>query len=197
MGMGMVVAVSAAVLFAATAFAEKKLFPDTKAVGKTVVKFEDDHMRVVVGYRDAVRNLDEEWIFFDLGVTAEPQKSSLTFYRENVELLTPDGQRVALPTQQEFLDGFRDVRQRVKRAQISRDPIGGYFVGARSEDRVPFFSIPGEGVVHDQFSVDHQTAAFGRLYFRAPGGSWAPGLYTLRIKTRAVDAELPLELVAR
>jgi hypothetical protein len=77
---------------------------------------------------------------------------------------------------------------------VGRDPLGGYFPGRIREERLGFFCVPGEGIVFDRVTVDHDTLAWGHLFFESPVGRFAPGIYTLEIENKVAHVRLPLSL---
>jgi hypothetical protein len=54
--------------------------------------------------------------------------------------------------------------------------------------------VPGEGIVFDQVTVDHDTLAWGHLFFESPNGRFEPGIYTLVMENKLAHVRLPLAL---
>jgi hypothetical protein len=167
--------------------------PNVTRLGRTVVRWKDDTLQVVIGYRHAQVHLDKKWILLDTYLTATGNRP-VEVWREDVSLLTPDGARLSLPTQRRMAEGIPDLRRMLSEAKVQRDPLGGYFPGAIREERLGFFTIPGEDIVFDRVTVNTQTLAWGDVYFESPKGRWEPGIYTLVIESRDVHVRLPLAL---
>ncbi|HVO49493.1 MAG TPA: hypothetical protein VMV60_00680 [Thermoanaerobaculia bacterium] len=167
--------------------------PNVKRLGATVMRWKDDTLQVIVGYKHAQLHLDKKWILLDTFVTATGG-TPVEIWREDVALLAPDGTRIPLPSQRRMAHGIPDLRRMLNEANVQKDPLGGYFQGADREERLGFFAIPGEDIVFDKVTVNWRTLAFGPLFFPSPKERWAPGIYTLVIENRDVHVRLPLTL---
>ncbi len=167
--------------------------PHVTRLGRTVMRWRDDAVQVVVGYKHAHSHLDHKWMLLDTYLTARGNKP-IEIWREDVSLLMPDGTRLQLPTQHRMAEGLPDLRRVLHEAKVQRDPLGGYFPGAVQEERLGFFAIPGENIVFDKVTVNMQTLAWGKLFFDSPTDRWEPGIYTLVIENRDVHVRLPLAL---
>ena len=188
------IALLAAVALAGSA-AAAPADPPVKRLGKTVVQHKDERVKAILSWRYANQSFDKEpWLLLELAFAAEGRTVNLD--REDVSLLTPDGARIPLPGQKRLAEGFRDIRRVVQTAAVSRDPLTGYFNRPTLEQRLPFFSIPGEGIVLDEIGGGHSMLTRGDLYFESPTGAWKPGRYTLVLKNKTMDVELPFDLPA-
>jgi hypothetical protein len=167
--------------------------PNVTRLGRTVMRWRDETLQVVVGYRHAQTHLDRRWILLDAYLTARGGRP-VEVWREDVSLVTPDGTRLALPTQKRMAEGIPDLRRVLNEAKVQRDPLGGYFPGAVREERLGFFAVPGEDIVFDKVTVNAQTLAWGDLYFESPKGRFEPGVYTFVIESRDVHVRLPITL---
>ena len=167
--------------------------PNVARLGKTVMRWRDETVQVVVGYKHAQAHLDHKWILLDTYLSARSSKP-VEVWREDVSLVTPDGTRLGLPSQRRMAEGIPDLRRMLNEAKVQREPLGGYFPGAVREERLGFFAIPGEDIVFDRVTVNWQTVAWGDLYFESPKAAWEAGIYTLVIKNKDVNVRLPLTL---
>ena len=167
--------------------------PNVTRLGRTVMRWRDDAVQVVVGYRHAQTHLDRKWILLDTGLTVWKGKP-VEVFREDVWLVTPDGKRLPMPSQRRMAEGIPDLRRMLSEAKVQRDPLNGYFPGAVREERLGFFAIPGEDIVFDKVAFNSQTLASGDIYFESPREKWEPGIYTLVIENRDVHVRLPLTL---
>lgn len=188
------IALLAGVALAGSSFAAPADSP-VKRLGKTVVQHRDDTVRAVLSWRFANQTYDKEaWLLLELAFAAEA--GGLDLDREDVSLLTPGGERLSLPGQKRLAEGLKDVRWFLQRASVARDPLTGYFPRPDLERRLPFFGIPGEQIVQDEVGGGHSMLIRGDLFFEAPAGSWKPGRYTLVLKNKKMDVELPFTLPA-
>ena len=188
------IAILATVAFAAGAGAVPAKAPVTR-LGKTVVQYQDETVRAVLSWRYASQSFEKEpWLLLELAFAAEGKPVDL--HREDVYLLTPGAESLPLPGQKRLSEGFRDVRWVLQKASVSRDPIAGYFSRVTLEQRLPFFTIPGEHIVQDAIGGGPNLLTIGDLFFEAPAGGWKPGLYTLILKNKTMSAQLPFHLPA-
>lgn len=167
--------------------------PNVQRLGRTVMRWRDDDLQLVVGYKHAQSHLDKKWILLDTYLTARGNKP-IEVWREDVSLLMPDGTRLPLPSQRRMAEGLPDLRRVLNEAAVQRDPLSGYFPGAVRDERLGFFAIPGENIVFDRVTVNMQTLARGKMFFESPRDRWEPGIYTLVIENRDVHVRLPLAL---
>lgn len=188
-----VVAGLAVLCLAAPAGADVDGGPNVARLGATVMRWKDDTLQVVIGYKHAQLHLDKKWILLDTFLTATGNKP-VEIWREDIALLTPDGTRIPLPTQGHMAKGIPDLRRMLNEAKVQKDPLGGYFPGAILEERLGFFAIPGEEIVFGRVTVNSLTLARGHVFFPSPKDRWAPGIYTLVIENKDVHVRLPLTL---
>jgi hypothetical protein len=183
----------AALLLSTPGYADVDGGPNVTRLGKTVMRWRDDSVQVVVGYRHAQAHLDRKWILLDVGLTVWSGKP-VEIFREDVWLVMPDGRRLPMPSQRRMAEGIPDLRRMLNEAKVQRDPLNGYFPGAVREERLGFFAVPGEDIVFDKVAVNSRTLASGDVYFESPNATWAPGIYTLVVENRDVHVRLPLTL---
>jgi hypothetical protein len=183
------------VAFAGGAVAAPAESPVVKRLGKTVVSYQDATVKAVLSWRYANQTFEKEpWILLELAFVAEAKPVNLN--REDVSLLTPDGERLPLPSQKKFVEGVKDPRWVVQKATVARDPLADYFPHARLEQRIAFFAIPGEQLVLDEVGAGPTYLMRGDLFFGAPTGTWKPGRYTLVLKNKTMSVELPFTFPA-
>jgi hypothetical protein len=166
---------------------------NVKKLGRTVVRFRDDRLQVVVGYKHAQFHLDSPWILLETCLSASGNQP-VEIFREDVSLILPDGTQVPMPSQKKMAKGLPDLRRMLNQARVIRDPLGGYFPGRTREERLGFFAVPGEQIVFDRVTVNHDTLAWGDLFFESPKGRFEPGIYTLVLENKFAHVRLPLAL---
>ncbi|MGZ5427821.1 MAG: hypothetical protein ACXWFS_02320 [Thermoanaerobaculia bacterium] len=168
-------------------------FPHVKKLGRTVSRYRDHVLQVVIGYKHAQYHLDSRWILLETCISATGSQP-VEIYREDVSLFGPDGTRMPMPSQKKMAQGIPDLSRMLLQARVVRDPLGGYFPGRSREERLGFFAVPGEGIVFDQVTVDRDTLAWGHLFFESPKGRFEPGIYTLVMENKVAHVRLPLAL---
>ena len=168
--------------------------PAVQRVGKTATQFRDGSVQAVISTKYASNHLDREWTVLEICVAATSGKP-VAIAREDVSLRAEDGTVMALPSQKAMAQGLPDVRNVLQTARIMSDPLAGYFPFADTEERLRFFTIPGQSTVLDEQVVSKSRLDHGWLFFRSPTGKWG-GLYELVLKNRYVDARIPFRLPA-
>jgi hypothetical protein len=186
-------AAAAVLLFGVAAVYADLDAPNVRKMGRTVSRYRDDVLQVVIGYKHAHTHLDRRWILLEACISATGSQP-VEIYREDVTLFEPDGTRIGMPSQRKMAQGIPDLNRMLLQARVVRDPLGGYFPGRIREERLGFFCVPGEGIVFDQVTVDRETLAWGHLFFESPKGRFERGIYTLAIENKAAHVRLPLAL---
>jgi len=185
----------ALVALSAGAVAAPTEAPELKRLGRTVVQHKDSTVRAVLSWKYANQTFEKEpWILLELAFAAEGKPVELN--REDVSLLTPSGERLGLPGQKRFVGGVKDPRWLLQKAVVAREPVADYFPRQTLEQRLPFFAVPGEQLVQDQIAAGPTFIIHGDLFFEAPTGVWKPGRYTLVLKNKVMDVELPFTFPA-
>jgi len=185
----------ALVALSAGAVAAPTEAPELKRLGRTVVQHKDSTVRAVLSWKYANQTFEKEpWILLELAFAAEGKPVELN--REDVSLLTPSGERLDLPSQKRFVGGVKDPRWLLQKAVVAREPVADYFLRQTLEQRLPFFAVPGEQLVQDQIAAGPTFIIHGDLFFEAPTGVWKPGRYTLVLKNKVMDVELPFTFPA-
>ena len=109
-------------------------------------------------------------MLIEVGMTVMDKVPDYTLKRDAISLETPDGNKVPLPTVEEYRKGESDVQALQNRAKVQRDSIN-YFP-PRRQPGVPHRLLrrPGRpAMAWDQVELSYRRACLGRLYFQMPG----------------------------
>ena len=172
-------------LFAAEVVSAQRV----KQLGRAIVEFSSPDVKVVAAYEYSRRNHNGEWLLVELAAQA---KKRIAIERAQIHLLTADERRIALASQQEFLDGHQMLNGLLQNAKIWRRPLSPYFT-TTPVATIRFFSYPGRNV-NNSFVTNPDEVAAGDLFFKSAGGGWASGAYRLVLSHPDAKAELPIEL---
>ncbi|NWF99329.1 MAG: hypothetical protein HXY19_00055 [Thermoanaerobaculaceae bacterium] len=159
-------------------------------VGAAVLRYRGPEVEAVLGYRFAAANLGEDCLILDLAMTGATGEA-VEVHRSDISLLTPSGEAVALPTQEEFGREFRRLQPLIRRSTVAADPLD-YWLGRMPCD-LELFAAPGEGVAFDSVTVNDRRVCAGKLFFFVPGGTQR-GTYTLVIALPESEVRLPFRL---
>lgn len=167
--------------------------PGVERVGATVLRYRGAEVELALGYRFATLSLGEEWLMLDLAITAAPGKV-VEVKREGIFVLTPQGERLPLASQEQFAAAYAALQPTLRRAALAADPLG-YF-NRELQCALGFFAAPGEALVYPSVHLDDRRVCEGRLYFLVPGGV-QPGRWTLGIDLVETKVRVPFTLSAR
>ena len=126
----------------------------------------------VLGYRIANDSVGDEWMLLQLGLTVMPKAGSQDLNREALSLKTPDGKVIALATQRQFA-GANRLTALNRRADITRDSVNYFPIGASRPCRIGYFSDPnraGATLSYNQVNLSSNRACVGRIFFHLPDG---------------------------
>jgi hypothetical protein len=147
--------------------------PGVDRVGKYLLRHTGPEATVVISYRFATNNLGEPWLILDMAASGE-KRTTTEIKREGVFVMTPKGDKIALPTQREFAQAYPELQSMIRRASVASEPLD-YFGADRARCLIEFFAIPGTRTTNDVLYVNNRRACSGRLYFPVPGGVEAGG----------------------
>lgn len=163
--------------------------------GDHVFYYDGPEMLATVGTHQADSALGEDWLILAAHFRAASRTGLLTIPRDSVALRTPDGRRLPLLTQKEFIAAFGKIRFRLRQTQFST-PSSRTYPGDPENIRVCdrwFFAEPTSGFATDELRVTSFELCSGPLVFRVPGGI-QPGRWHLLIDLEESTADIPFEV---
>lgn len=152
----------------------------------------------VLGYRMANSSVGEEWMLLQLGLTVMPKAGSQSLSREALSLKTPDGKEIALATQRQFA-GANRLPALNRRADVIRDSVNYFPIGASRPCRIGYFSDPsrpGASLSYNQVDLNSNRACVGRVFFHLPDGIDV-GQYWLVINFANGPVEVPFKIMTK
>jgi hypothetical protein len=165
--------------------------PSVTQVGRTQVRTVGADLEGVVSYKFADSNLGDEWLIIDVALTGQ-RSASIEVKLSDVSMRTPDGRRIPLPTQKEFIDAYPQLQSMLRRAAIASEPLEATRGGKRLCD-LNFLRIPGTGSTRDAVWVNQNEFCVGMLAFPVAGGV-QPGRWKLIIELEESSLEIPFDL---
>ena len=160
---------------------------------------ETDEGWVVLGYKIANESVKEEWMLLDVGMTVLPGVKGQKITRDQIKLVTPDRQVIALPSAEEYGKARASLAAMTERANMMGDSINYFPPGANQVCRIGFFSDPTkplQGLAYDQVDLNSQRACIGRLYFHVPGGIQY-GNYNLDVVFDNSVVKVPMKIMTK
>ena len=92
--------------------------PGVAQVGETIMRTVGADMEATLGYKFADSSLGDEWLVVDLALTGLSAES-VEVRQEAISVITPDGRRIPLPTQKEFIAAYPETQSLLRRAEIA------------------------------------------------------------------------------
>ncbi len=165
--------------------------PVVDQAGQYLKHYLGPQIEALVDYTFAANHLGEDWLALGVSFTGT-QAESVEIHRDGVSLRTPDGTRVFLPSQQEFIEDFNQVQSLTRRAELATQPLD--FTGAdRRRGALSFLPLPGTAVARESVFVNYRNLYSGMLYFPIPGGVQA-GTWKLIVDLEEERVEIPFTL---
>lgn len=159
--------------------------------GQHLTRYRDRVLEVVVDTEFAQRQVGDEWIPLNVAF-AGSQAKSVEIDREQIWLRTPEGDRIPLPTYQEFRQRFNEISALTRRVALAADPLD-FSRADRRPCVLAFHPLPGTSIARDSLWVNQRELCSGIIYFAVPGGA-QPGTYQLVIELEERDVRIPFAL---
>ena len=160
--------------------------------GRTVVRYRDAVIEVVVDTNFATNNLGENWLILSTamsGMTGGATKVN----RDMISVRTPDGHTIPMPTYREFNAAYTELASAARRAALASGPLDFTRAGRR-DCLIDFFPLPGSGrSSRDALNVTKNELCVGMLYFPVSNGV-QPGDWKLIVEFEETEAEVPFTL---
>ena len=165
--------------------------PSVTQVGRTQVRTVGADLEGVLSYKFADANLGDEWLIVDVALTGQ-RAESIEVKLSDVSVRTPDGRRIPLPTQKEFINAYPQLQSMLRRAAVASEPLEATRGGKNPCD-LNFLRLPGTGSTRDAIWVNQRELCVGMLAFPVAGGI-QPGRWKLIIELEESSLEIPFDL---
>ena len=190
-----IVMLMAAVLFASCSSSSpgkgRTAEPTVDKAGKTIVRYRDQLMEVIVDYKFANLSLGDNWMILNVAVTTSESKAT-EVRRAHVLVRTPDGRKIPLPPYPDFIAAYPEVQSAARRAALASDPIDFTQAGRQTCD-LRFQPLPGTVPALESVYVNMRKICQGLLYFPVQGGI-QPGTWEFIIEFEEFDVRVPFEI---
>jgi hypothetical protein len=171
--------------------AQQEFSPANRQRGKAAVEYRDKDIQIVAAYYYSQRNHASRWLMLETAVsTTRPTAIA----RSAIVLRTPEGREIPLASQQQVGADVPRITALLQSATVVSHDVVSYFTQRERAESMNLFTLPFGEVVHDDFVVDRDRVAAGRLFFASPTGAWERGTYALVVRHSQGTAELPVHL---
>jgi len=165
--------------------------PTVDKPGKTISRYSDSLVEVIVDYKFANRSVGDDWIILNVAVTSW-QSKAVEVRRDHVLVRTPDGRKIPLPPYPDFIAAYPELQSAARRAALASDPIDFTQAGRRTCD-LRFQPLPGTNTALESVYVNMRKICQSLLYFPVQGGV-QPGKWEFIIEFEEFDARVPFEI---
>jgi hypothetical protein len=165
--------------------------PTVDQPGKTISRYRDPLVEVIVDYKFAYLNTGSDWMILNVAVTSSESKA-IEVRREHVLVRTPDGRKIPLPPYPDFIAAYPELQSAARRAALASDPIDFTQAGRQTCD-LRFQPLPGTVTALESVFVNMRKICQGLLYFPVQGGV-QPGRWEFIIEFEEFDARVPFEI---
>lgn len=172
--------------------AERSIYPGVTRVGETIMRSVGADLEATLSYKFADSNLGDEWLVVDLALTGVGPES-IEVRQDAISVVTPDGRRIPLPTQKDFIAAYPENQSLLRRAAIASEPLEATR-GGRRPCELDFLRLPGTaGTTRTAIWINDRELCVGRLAFPIRGGI-QPGRWRLVIELEESNLETPFVL---
>lgn len=168
--------------------------PGTQVMNRNAVIYEGPEMVAAVAYRQGKKSVAEEWLILAVELTSPRGSGPTIVDRDDISVYTPDGRRLPLASQDEFVRNF--TRLRIPTEQTLQFLPLLYRV---EPSRMPgdrwFYAVSAENIGYDEIPMNSSQKFWGPLIFSVPGGV-QPGRWRLLIELEESRPDIPFTIEA-
>ena len=168
--------------------------PGTREVSRYAVIHEGPELAVALGFHYATRSIGDEWLILAVELTASAGSGRTIVNHSDISVISPNGRRLTLVSQEEFRENYGAIRVAVERALRSLPILGRYDRSQMPCDRW-FLVGPFGGFAYEEVPVNTFQLCSGPLVFKVVGGI-QPGRWRLVIDLEESRVDVPFELEA-
>ncbi len=160
--------------------------------GDHLFYYEGPEVEATLGTYQTSESLGENWLVLGVWLRAVSRSGTLTIDRKAVSIVTPDGHRLPLVSQEEYRSAYSKIHTRVRRAEFSTLGTGSPTAPLQICDRW-FFAEIGAGFATDELYLTSFMQCTGPLVFNVPQGV-QPGRWRLAIELEESRVDIPFEI---
>jgi hypothetical protein len=143
-------------------------FPPIERLGLHLVRQRGAIAEIVLDYSYAASHAGADWLVLKV-VLAGSLDDGVSIHRRSISVIRPDGQTLALATQQAFAAGHASLTPKLRAAAVASAPVHRYLRGG--VESCGWYQAEGGGpLVANELHVRSGTSCEGLLAFHVPGG---------------------------
>jgi hypothetical protein len=168
--------------------------PGIYVFNRNAVLYEGPEMVAAVAYRQGKNSVAQEWLILAVELTS-PRGSGPTIVDRNaISVYTPDGYRLPLASQDEFVRNFARLRIPVEQT-LQFLPLLYRVEPNRMPGDQWFYAISAENIGYDEIPMNSSQKFWGPLLFSVPGGV-QPGRWRLVFELEESRPDIPFDIEA-
>jgi len=163
--------------------------PGTSVMNRNAVLYEGPEMVAAVTYQQGKYSVAQEWLVLGVEMTS-PRGSGPTIVRRNdISVFSPDGRRLSIIGQEDFVSAFVRLRIPMERTLNSLPLLYRVEPSRMPNDRW-FYSVDARSVAFDEIPLNSSERFLGPLVFNVPGGV-QPGRWRLVFELEESRPDIP------
>ena len=166
--------------------------PGTFVMNRNAVLYEGPEMVAAVAYRQGKKIVAEEWLILAVELTSPRGSGPTIVDRDAISVYTPEGRRLALASQDEFVRNFTRLRIPVEQTLQFLPLLYRVEPNRMPSDRW-FYAVSAENIGFDEIPMNSSQKFWGPLLFSVPGGV-QPGRWRLVIELEESRPDIPFTI---
>jgi hypothetical protein len=166
--------------------------PGTQVMNRNAVLYEGPEMVAVVAYRQGKNSVAEEWLILAVELTSPRGSGPTIVDRNDISVYTPDGYRLPLASQDEFVRNFARLRIPVEQT-LQFLPLLYRVEPSRMPGERWFYAVSAEKIGYDEIPMNSSQKFWGPLLFSVPGGV-QPGRWRLVVELEESRPDIPFSI---
>jgi hypothetical protein len=166
--------------------------PGVQIISRNAVLYEGPEMVAAVAYRQGKKSVAEEWLILAVELTSPRGSGPTIVHRKDFSAFTPDGRRLALASQDEFVRNYNRLRIPVEQTLQFLPLLYRVEPNRMPGDRW-FYAVSAENIGYDEIPMNSSQKFWGPLIFRVPRGV-QPGRWRLVVELEESRADIPLTI---
>ena len=166
--------------------------PGIFVMNRNAVLYEGPEMVAAVAYRQGKKSVAEEWLILAVELTSPRGSGPTIVDRNDISVYTPEGRRLSLASQNEFIRYFAKLRIPTEQT-LQFLPL----LFRVEPNRLPgdrwFFAVSAEKIGYDEIPMNSSQRFWGPLIFSVPGGV-QPGRWRLVFELEESRPDIPFSI---
>lgn len=166
--------------------------PGTSVLNRNAVVYQGPEMVATVAYRQGRRSVAEEWLILAVELTSPRGSGPTIVDRDRISVYSPDGRRLPLASQDEFVRNFNKLRIPTEQTLQFLPLLYRVEPNRMPGDRW-FYAVSAETIGYDEIPMNSSQKFWGPLIFSVPGGV-QPGRWRLVFELEESRPDIPFTI---